>query len=240
MAGNVNALYYDMTINGKPLENFGGASLQDYTVSAPTITTHDFQGINRTSWRLLKQEFGRRTIEIGIVFKGINLEAARLQLSAFNAECWGRVSIAMPDGFIYDCRIDSMGSAEIKGDDGGNNAQIQARYTFVGQQTKPKETVTIPAGGGTVFCKSTMPLTDCRLTTTVGANAVTYAFGGAVFNDVEAGDVLVFDGIDGLILRNGVNDAANVNWTHFPSLTAGANELTVIDAATVEYYPTFI
>jgi hypothetical protein len=234
-------LYYDMTINGKPLANFGGASLQDYTVSAPAITTHDFQGINRTSWRLLKQEFGRRTIDIGIVFKGIDLETARLQMSAFNAECWGRVSIALPDGFIYDCRIDNMGEAVIAGDDGGDTAaQIQARYKFVGQQTKPLETVTIPAGGGTLLCKSTMPLTDCRLTTTVGANASSYSFGGALWANVQAGDVLVFDGIDGLILRNGVNDATNVSWTVFPSLTAGLNTITATDAVTVEYFPTFI
>ena len=230
----------DLTINGKAIQDFGGASLRDYVVSAPAITSYDFQGVNRTSWRLLKQEFGRRTIEITVIFTAPDMNTARLQMSMFNVACWGRVELSLPDGFLYDCRIDSLGQAELVGDNGSTEAKIQAKYTFVGQQHRPLETVDLPAGGGSVFCRSTMPFTDCRLITTVGTSAATYNFGGAVWENVTAGDVLVFDGIDGLILRNGNNDAAAVNWTVFPSLVPGENEITAPDAVTVEYYPTLI
>ena len=85
-----------------------------------------------------------------------------------------------------------------------------------------------------------MPLTDCRLTATVGAATAAYQLGGAVFSNVAAGDVLVFDGIDGKITRNGENDAANVSWAEFPSLVPGWNAIQSVDAVTVEYEPTYI
>ena len=232
----------DMVINGKAIQDFGGATLRDYIVSAPSISSHDFLGINRTTWRLLKQEFGRRNIDITVIFSGPDMDTARTEMSLFNLACWGRVELFLPDGFLYDCRIESMGQAELVGDDGTTIAKIQGKYSFVGQQRKPMETVQLSTGSGVIFCKSTMPFTDCRLTTTVGASAATYSFGGATWENVEAGDALVFDGIDGLILRNGVNDATSVNWTVFPSLAPGANTFTSSygDPVTVEYYPTFI
>lgn len=230
----------DLVINNKPLADFGGATLRDYSVSAPEIKTYDFQGFNRTSWRLLKQTFGRRTITLTIIFKGPDMDTARLQMSLFNSACWGRVELYLPDGFLYDARANSLGSAALVGDDGDTAAMIRGEYVFTGVQHRPLETVELSAGGGSVFCKSTTPFTDCRLKVTVGADASSYALGGATFANVTAGEVLVFDGIDGLILRDGLNNAVAVNWTDFPSLTPGENAFTVIDAMTVEYYPTFI
>ena len=85
-----------------------------------------------------------------------------------------------------------------------------------------------------------MPFTDARLTATVGTSAAAYTLGGATFGSVTAGDVLVFDGIDGKITKNGANAAASVSWTEFPQLVPGKNTITAPDAVTVEYYPTYI
>ena len=85
-----------------------------------------------------------------------------------------------------------------------------------------------------------MPFTDAKLTVTVGATASSYSLKGAIFSNVTAGDVLVFDGINGKITKNGANYAANVAWTSFPSLTPGKNTLTALDAITVEYFPAYL
>lgn len=228
-----------VNINGKALADFGGASLRDYTVSAPTITSYDFQGVNRTSWRLLKQIIGRRTISISILFTGADVRAARLQMSAFNAACIGVCELYLPDGFFYDARLESCGEASVVGQ-GETSAMIRADYQFVGVQHDALKTVIVPAGGGVVYCQSTMPRTDCILRATVGATSASYSLGGAVFESVAAGDVLVFDGINGLITRNGQPSAATVSWSEFPSLTPGNNAFSNVDALTVQYYPTYL
>ena len=79
------------------------------------------------------------------------------------------------------------------------------------------------------------------VTVTIGNEIPTpYPLGGAVFPSVSNGDVLVFDGIDGKITKNGANAAASVNWTEFPQLFPGENTITCPDDVTVEYYPTYI
>lgn len=80
-----------------------------------------------------------------------------------------------------------------------------------------------------------------ELTITVGKDIPNpYPLGSALFQNVNAGDVLVFDGIDGKITRNGVNAAASVVWVNFPQLVPGPNVIDCDDAVTVEYFPTYI
>ena len=79
------------------------------------------------------------------------------------------------------------------------------------------------------------------VTVTIGNEIPTpYPLGGAIFPSVSNGDVLVFDGIDGKITKNGANAAASVNWTEFPQLVPGENTIPCPDDVTVEYYPTYI
>jgi hypothetical protein len=90
---------------------------------------------------------------------------------------------------------------------------------------------------------------DVTLQTTPSGNIVLnisktipaqYPLGGALFSGVSNGDVLVFDGIDGKITKNGANAAASVTWTEFPQLEPGENVIASLDAVTVEYYPTYL
>ena len=90
------------------------------------------------------------------------------------------------------------------------------------------------------YCISTVPETDCILSVTVSEAADTYALGGATFLDVQAGEQLVFDGINKRILRNGAPGAANVEWINFPSVVPGENSFTALDPVTVQYYPTYL
>lgn len=228
-----------LLINGRPLEVYGGAALLEYSVGETAIKNETFQGINRTSWRLLKAMFTRREIALTFVFTGPDLHAAKLQRSILNGVLFGRSELFISDdGFYYDVVCTSLGAEELVGI-GNASAQIKAQYTFEGIRRGPLKTETI-AGGSSFWCESTMPFTDCRLTVTVGSSASSYTLDGATFGSVTAGDILVFDGINGEITKNGTNAAATTSWLEFPSLTPGINSVDALDDVTVEYYPTFI
>lgn len=228
-----------LLVNGKPLSWYGGAALLEYSVGETTLNVDVFQGVNRTSWRLLKSIFGRRSITITVIFTGENLHAAKLQRSKFNAAIFGRCELFISDdGFYYDCACQNTGPEILVGM-GEREAKIKSDYQFSGIRRDALARITVPAGGS-LFCRSTMPFTDCRLTATVGTSAASYTLGGAVFSNVTAGDALVFDGIDGAITKNGQPYAASVSWVDFPSLVPGENENDAPDAVTVEYYPTYI
>jgi len=239
MGRNVIAPECGLSVNGKPLSWFGGMALLDYSVGETDLTAETFQGVNRTSWALLKSFFGRRVISVTILFEGRDLHGAKVQRSVFNAQLFGRVELFISgDGFYYDCVCTNLGAEEHAGE-GDRSAQIKATYTFLGTRRDALEKITVPVGGS-FYCRSTMPFTDARLTVTVGASTPSYTFGGATWANVTAGDVLVFDGIDGAITKNGLPFAQNVNWTNFPSLTAGENANDAPDPVTVEYYPTYL
>lgn len=227
----------DMLINGEPLHSYGGSSLLNYTIGETPVDNNILQGINRTSWSLLKSTFGLRKITVTIVFEGDSLRAAKIQRSRLNGAIFGKCEIYIPgDGFFYTAYCDSMGEETLVGI-GEHTAKIKAKYAFVGIRHDALVSTTVNGG---VFCVSTMPYTDARLTATVGTAAASYQLGGATFANVAAGDVLTFDGIDKTILRNGVADASGVSWIHFPALQPGYNGITCPDPVTVEYYPTYI
>ena len=235
----MNCIFHDCTVNGKPLATYGGAALLDYNIGETPLDVSTFQGINRTSWNLLKNMFTMREITLTVVFEGPDLRETKRNRSALNGDLFGKVDLFIPDdGFHYAVICTGAGAETLIGQ-GSKTAQIKSTYTFKGVRHDELKTVTL-APGANLYCLSTMPLTDCRLTATAGASTSSYELGGAVFSNVAAGDVLVFDGIDGKITRNGENDAANVSWSEFPSLVPGLNAIQCSDAVTVEYEPTYI
>lgn len=228
-----------VVIDGKPLEMFSGCALLDYSVGETVIKNSTFLGINRTSPELLQATFGQRQLALTIVFSGETLHAAKMNRTIFNGAVFGAVEIFIPDdGFTYAAVCDSLGAEELVGI-GDAEAKIKATYSFTAFRRDALTIVEMPAGGA-VHCRSTVPFTDCRLTVTVGADADMYQLGGAVFENVSAGDVLIFDGIDKIITKNGANAAAAVSWVDFPRLVPGMNRNDAPDTVRVEYYPTFI
>ena len=235
----MNCIFHDCTVNGKPLATYGGASLLDYSIGETPLDVTTFQGINRTSWNLLKNMFSMREITLTVVFEGPDLREAKRNRSALNGVLFDKVDLYIPDdGFYYSVICTGTGAETLIGQ-GSKTAQIKSTYTFKGVRHDARKTVTL-APGANLYCLSTMPLTDCRLTATAGVATAAYQLGGAVFSNVAAGDVLVFDGIDGKITRNGENDAANVSWAEFPSLVPGWNAIQCPDTVAVEYEPTYI
>lgn len=232
--------YCGLLINGRPLSDFGGKALLNFSIGETEVQNSIFQGVNRTSWHLLKSIFGRRSISINVLFTGETIHEAKIKRSIFNKECWGKCELyIVEDGFFYDCVCDSMGAETIEGI-GETSASISTTYKFTGIRRGSLIKETIPTGGGEMLCQSTMPFTDAKLSTTVGATVASYSFAGATWANVTAGDQLVFDGITGKILQNGVNYANSVAWVDFPRLTPGTNVIPAVDAVTVEYYPTYL
>jgi hypothetical protein len=228
-----------LLINGTPLDTYEGAALLDYSVGETAIKNETFQGINRSTWHLLKSIYGVRQIKLTIVFTGPSRREVALQRSKLNGALFGASELFISDdGFFYDVTVESCGPEILVGE-GAREVKIKSDYTFTGTRRDALVTETI-TGGGSIFCASTLPYTDARLTATVGTSAASYTLCGATFGAVTAGDVLVFDGIDGKITKNGANAAASVSWTEFPQLVPGENTITAPDAVTVEYYPTYI
>ena len=165
-----------LLIDGVPLDTYGGAALLDYSVGETAISNETFQGVNRSSWHLLKSIFGVRKITLTIIFTGADRRAASLQRSKLNGVLFGASELYISDdGFFYDVVCDGCGTDELIGE-GERETKIKGQYQFTGirRDALVKETV---AGGGTLFCRSTMPFTDCRLTVTVGTTAASYIEG---------------------------------------------------------------
>ena len=231
--------FYDCVVNGVPLANYGGAALLDYSIGETAVTPATFQGVNRSNWHLLKNIFGMREIILTIVFEAHDLRMAKLNRSALNSVLFDKADLFIPDdGFHYSVICKSTGVEELIGI-GEKTAQVKSTYSFTGVRHDDLKTITL-SPGETIYCLSTMPFTDCRLTVTASTDTIDYQLGGAVFGYVAEGDVLVFDGIDGKITSNGENAAATVSWVNFPQLVPGANTIECVDPITVEYYPTYI
>lgn len=222
-------------VNGEPLANFQ-ALLNSFTVG-PVETTSDYwQGVNRTNFALLKQQFGLRPIALSVAVMGDTYRDAAVMLSRLTGALWGVVELYLPDGFYYTCVLSSAGGEpELVGPGYGQTLLIK-EYSLTGYRHDPMVTTTGPS----VWCPSTTPQTDCILSVTVGAAADSYTLGGATFPNVTQGEQLVFDGINKRILRNGTSGAAGVEWVNFPYLTPGANTVTAADTVTVQFYPCYM
>ncbi len=156
-----------LLINGTPLDTYEGAALLDYSVGETSIKNETFQGINRSTWHLLKSIYGLRKITLTIVFTGPTRRAVTLQRSKLNGALFGASELYISDdGFFYDVTVESCGPEILVGE-GEREVKIKSEYTFTGTRRDALVSETIP-GGEKIFCKSTMPFTDARLKTTVG------------------------------------------------------------------------
>ena len=224
-----------MFINGKDIEDFGAKALREYKVGGTAITNDYFQGRNRTNYTLMDTTFGLKSLTFTLVFHGKYQRDAALYKSECEAEMIEGCEIFMPDGFYYRCMLDSIGDSEIKGVD-GEQVIISAAYKLSGIQ---HDELVVVDNGSSFHASGTMPKMDCRLSVVVGANASSYTLAGAVFSNVVAGDVLVFDGINKRFLKNGAPTTAS-EWIKFPSVVPGYNSIVATDPVKVEYYPCYV
>ena len=222
-------------INGQDIIKLGANGLRDYTIGASEITNEYYQGRNRTSYTVLASFFGLKSISFTLGFSAKTRREALFAKSQVDGMLFGKSEIFMPDGFFYTCMLDGAGDVSWQGIE-GIQILAQASYSLTGIQHDAMVTV----NGSEFYCTSTVPETDCILSVTVSEAADTYSLGGATFLNVQAGEKLVFDGINKRILRNGAPGAANVEWINFPSVVPGKNSFTALDPVTVQYYPTYL
>ena len=224
-----------MYVNDIDIWEFGAKALRDIRVGGTTITNDYFQGRNRTYFTLMSTTFGLKPISFTLVYHAKFLRDAMENRSRLEVLFFDGCELFLNDGFYYRCMLDSIGEAEIRGID-GVQVLVQVAYKMMGIQHDPLVTI---QDGASFLAKGTMPKMDCRLSVVVGEDAESYTLAGAVFENVQAGDVLVFDGILKRFLKNGAPTTAK-EWISFPAVTSGLNSFTATDTVSVEFYPCYI
>lgn len=230
-----NEITEKIYVNNVDISTYGAKALRSVKVGGTTITNDYFQGRNRTHYTLMSTTFGLKPVSFTLVYSSSSYRTAMENKSALEAVMFEGCEILLNDGFYYRCILDDIGEAEVLGID-GVEVLVQVAYKLKGIQHDPLVTV---ADGSSFTASGTMPRMDCRLTVTVGQSAEEYTLAGAVFEDVEAGDVLVFDGILKRFLKNGAPTTAK-EWISFPTVKSGLNSFLAEDTVSVEFYPCYI
>lgn len=225
-----------MYINGTNIADYG-ALVESFKVGAIKQTNTTYQGVNRTSFNVLTSQLGMRSISVQIFYKAPTRRELGLIKSKIDAALIGKLDLWLPDGFYYFAALTSAGEEQIVGVEYDEEIAL-CSYTFEGIRHDPLETVQLPQGE-TLYCKSLVPQTDCRLTCTASQDYASLQIGPVTITEVSEGDVLVADGITGRILQNGGLCAGNMSFMHLPSLVPGENTITCPEDLTVEYYPTY-
>lgn len=220
-----------MYLNGKPIKEYGAALIRNYSVSGMGVETEVEQGYNRTSYTLASQSLELKTIKFDIVFVGKSTRDLFEKKSLFDAACLGKVEIHMPDGFFYTAYIKGVGTLKVKGDTIG-----EASYQFKGMQHDPL----VRVEKATFYAYGTAPKMDARIIVTASVASDAYTVGSGVFSGIEAGDKIVFDGIDKVITINGEHAAGQCTFLNFPQVVPGVNTITCPDTPTVEYFPVWV
>lgn len=217
------------------IHDLGAHTLTDYKIGGTKVDTQVFAGRWRTNFDVLEAVPGLRAISFTLVFTGKTRRDLVLNKSRVDAYLTGKCELLMPDGMYYTCYTGSLGDLVIMGND-EHGVIGQAAYKMSGIAHGDLETTT----GANIFCRSTMPRTDCKVTCTATADAAEYTVQGVTFTGVSAGDVLCADGINGRLLVNGAPAVNAVRFMSFPYLVPGWQTIEAPDAPTVEYYPAYI
>lgn len=223
-------------INDTDIADYGAKALRNsISVGGSTIKNDYFQGRNRSHYTLMSTTYGLKDVKFTLVFEANTFRLAKENKSKLEAQLFGESEIYLHDGFYYRCMLEKIGQEELHGAD-GFGVVVSCNYQLSGIQHDPMVEV---ENGTSFIAKGTLPKMDCILSVVVGANAASYTLGGAVFSNVQAGDVLVVDGIYKRFLKNGAPTTAT-SWISFPSVTGGQNSFTASDIVNVKYYPSYI
>ena len=228
----------DFYIDGRGSSEFGARLLAEYSVGGVSIERQRVQPAQGLHFIPCGTRLGLKEITLPVHIYGPTPRKAQERKSALDAALLSDpVELALPDGFLYRASLDKIGETTELSVDG---CILAGSYTLSGCRHDLLDTARLPAGGGTVYAAGTAPDMECRLTCTVGAAAESYLMAGILWVDVEAGDVLVLDGIRRAVTCNGANALGQTDLTRWPLLAAGKNVLTAPDALTVEYYPIYL
>lgn len=223
---------YTAFINDTDIMDFG-AVVESFKISGSAVSNSIYQGINRTTFHELACSVGMKTVTLSLFFSAETRRRLTLNKSAVDALMVGKIVLHMPDGFYYDAVLTAAGELQMLGVE-QNQLIALCTYTFQGIQRDELRTVT----GNTILVEGTAPHIDCRLTCTATADRSTMQVGSVMFSGIHVGDVVVADGIDGVLTVNGSPVVAN--FTKLPYLVPGEQTIVCPETLTVEYYPTYI
>jgi hypothetical protein len=228
----------DFYVGDEGSESFGARLLADYTVGGTSLDRSRQQPAAGLRFLPLSTRYGLRKITLPVHVYGETPRQAGERKSKLDAALLADpVELMLPDGFYYTASLDTIGEvSEVTGD----GCVLEGSYTLSGFRHDTIEKVSIPPGGGTLYARGSAPDMECRISCTVGADAASYIMAGVLWVNVSAGDVLVLDGIEHQVLRNGAPALAQCDLTQWPLLAAGKNVLTAPDEMLVEYYPIWI
>lgn len=226
----------DFYLNGVPATDFSARLLAGWKVRDEAPDRTFVLGQKATAFTVYGGISPMKTISLTLHIAGATTEQAarhRSRLMAALAE--DITELFLPDGFLYRAAITEMGEQKEVTADG---LLLETACTLRGLRCRPLETV--PDVNGVFFADGTAPFMDCRLTCTAGADAERYTMAGVTWQNVAAGDVLVLDGLEHRLLKNGASAAGDNDASDWPKLRPGENTLTAPDSLTVEYYPVFL
>lgn len=228
----------DFFVDGRGSSEFGARLLASYSVGGAAIERQRVRPSAGMRFVPAGSRIGLKQLSLPVHVFGQNPRDAQQKKSALDAALLADpVELALPDGFLYTASCDEIGEVTEYTPDG---CILAGSYKLSGFRHDLLETVHLPAEGGTMWAKGTAPDMECRLTCTAGAAAESYLMAGILWVSVEAGDVLVLDGIRRTVTRNGENALNQTDLTQWPLLAPGQNILTATDALTVEYYPVWL
>lgn len=228
----------DFFVDGRGSSEFGARLLASYSVGGAAIERQRVRPSAGMRFVPAGSRIGLKQLSLPVHVFGQNPRDAQQKKSALDAALLADpVELALPDGFLYTASCDEIGEVTEYTPDG---CILAGSYKLSGFRHDLLETVHLPAEGGTMWAKGTAPDMECRLTCTAGAAAESYLMAGILWVSVEAGDVLVLDGIRRTVTRNGENALNQTDLTQWPLLAPGQNILTAPDALTVEYYPVWL
>lgn len=225
----------DFYINGHGASEFSARLLTSWSVTGAEMSRVLIRGAAGSTMVSPAPRLGTKTIRLPVDIFGKEPEEAEIHRSMLAAALnQGTVDLWMPDGFVYRCVLAQVGD---KTELDAWGCRVHTEFTLVGFQCRPLVRVT--PSENRLYAYGTWPGMDCRLTVTVGAEAAQYPMAGVTWTNVKAGDVLVLDGLEKRILKNGFSAALDCDAVDWPRLYPGENRLTCPDQLTVEYYPTY-
>lgn len=227
----------DFVVGGIDSCNFGARLLSNYTVGSTPVNRSRLKATQVQGWIPLSTQYGLRSIYLPVYIAADTPRDAAENKSLLDAAMLDDpVELELPNGMCYTASLDSMGDVEEVTQDG---REITCAYTLLGYAHDPLITTGV-SNDQRIYAYGTAPEMDCRLTCTASADAASYQMAGVTWTGVKAGDVLVLDGLEKRVLRNGVNAFDACDLITWPTLRPGYNTLSAPDAITVEYYPIYL
>ena len=226
-----------MWINDQDISDYG-VLVESFSTGGTERDNSTYQGENSSRFTLLKAQYKMLKIRVNLFYWGKSRREITLKKSKIDGMLFGDLELKLPDGFFYHAVCDSCGDLTILGVEGNKVIGLVA-YELRGIRHDELETIVAPYGN-TVYCRSTAPYTNCRLSCTASRAYSSITIDTVTITGVASGDQLVVDGILGRILQNGAPCAGNMSFVRFPQLMPGVNIISAPEPVTIEYYPTYI